>query len=146
MVADVCLPSEPSFLAIGDAKRDMSHRYKIRTFESGEQDGIVEAGTIVLPVDRSFSLFARTAEEAERKVQADIAGEKLPRSRVYQVCPPFGNPESIRAFAVCAQGECKRVYLDPAEGIYSEFRRLRYQDLRVNVQREAVSELQKVSA
>jgi hypothetical protein len=121
----------------------MSHRYKIRAFESGDQDGKVDAGTIVLPIERSFSLFARTVDEAERKVQEELASDKLPKGRVYQVCPPFGNPESIRAFAVNGNGECQRVFLDPASGVYSEFRRIRYKDLRVNQQREQVSEFQK---
>jgi len=121
----------------------MSHRYKIRAFESGDQDGVVEAGTIVLPLDKSFSIFARTVDEAERQLQNDLAEEKLVKGRVYQVCPPFGNPESIRSFAVSRAGECKRVYLDPASGVYSEFRRIRLKDLRVNVQREHVPELQK---
>lgn len=120
----------------------MSHRYKIRAFESGDQDGMVEAGTIVLPIDRSFSLFARSAEEAERNVKEDVAADKLPRGRVYQVCPPFANSESIRAFSVCLNGTCRRTYLDPASGIYSEFRRIRYQDLRVNLQREETRQLQ----
>ena len=122
----------------------MSHRYKTRAFESGDQDGIVDEGKIVLPIERSFSLFARTVDEAERKVQEDLVADKLPKGRVYQVCPPFGNPESIRAFAVTSEGGCRRVYLDPASGIYSEFRRIRYQDLRINVQRDHVGELQKV--
>jgi hypothetical protein len=122
----------------------MSHRYKIRAFESGDQQGIVDPGTIVLPIDRSYSLFARTADEAEIQVQADIASEKLPKGRVYQICPPFGNPESIRAFAVTLAGESERVYLDPASGVYSEYRRIRFKDLRVNHQRDQVPELQKV--
>ncbi len=121
----------------------MSHRYKIRAFESGDQDGGVEAGTVVLPIDRSFSLYARTVDEAERKLRDDVATDKLPKGRVYQVCPPFGNPESIRAFSVAMDGECKRAFLDPASGIYSEFRRIRYKDMRVNFQREHVEELQK---
>lgn len=120
----------------------MSHRYKIRAFESGDQDGAVDAGTIVLPIDRSFSLFARTAEEAERKVKEEVIADKLAKGRIYQVCPPFGNSESIRAFSVCLTGNFRRAYLDPASGIYSEFRRIRYQDLRVNLQREEASELQ----
>jgi hypothetical protein len=120
----------------------MSHRYKIRTFES-EQDGALEAGTIVMPLEKSFSIFARTVDEAERQLKQELAEEKLVRERVYQVCPPFGNPESIRAFAVTAAGECQRVFLDPATGVYSEFRRIRHQDLRVNAQREMISELQK---
>ncbi len=123
----------------------MSHRYKVRVFESGDQDGSVEAGTIVLPLDRSFSLFARSAQEAEAKVQGEVAAQKLAKGCVYQVCPPFGNPESIRAFSVDPAGNTKRVFLDPASGIFSEFRRIRYKDLRVNMQRDEVTELQQAS-
>jgi hypothetical protein len=122
----------------------MSHRYKIRAFESGDQDGGVEAGTIVLPVDRSFSLFARSADEAERKIQEDLAAAKLPKGRVYQICPPFGNAESIRTFSIGAEGECRRTFLDPASGIYSEFQRIRYKDLRTNPQRVEVELFQHV--
>jgi hypothetical protein len=122
----------------------MSHRYKVRVFESGDQDGSVGAGTIVLPLDRNFSLFARSAQEAEAKVQSEVATQALAAGCIYQVCPPFGNPESIRSFAVDSAGNVQRVYLDPASGIFSEFRRLRYQDLRVNKQREEVAELQQV--
>jgi hypothetical protein len=122
----------------------MSHRYKVRVFEGGDQDGSIEAGTIVLPLDRVFSLFARTAQEAEAKVQSEVAAEKLAWGCVYQICPPFGNPESIRAFSVDTMGNCQRTYLDPASGIFSEFRRIRYQDLRVNMQREEATELQQV--
>jgi hypothetical protein len=121
----------------------MSHRYKIRAFASGEEDGAVEAGTIVMPLEKSFSLFARTVEEAERLLKKELAEEKLDRGRVYQVCPPFGNPESIRAFSISLAGEYQRVFLDPASGVYSESRRIRHRDLRVNEQRDMVSELQK---
>lgn len=120
----------------------MGQRYKIRTFESGDQDGAVVEGTIVLPIDRSFTVDSRNVEEAEGKVREEVAEGKLPVGRVYQICPPFGNPESIRAFAVCSEGKCRRAFLDPASGIYSEFRRIRYTDLRVNPQRDRVKELQ----
>jgi hypothetical protein len=39
-------------------------------------------------------------------------------------------------------GKCQRVYLDQASGVYSEFRRIRYKDLRMNPQRHEVEELQ----
>jgi len=128
---------------IRQAEPGMSHRYKIRAFASGEEDGAVEAGTIVMPLDKSFSLFARTVDEAERLLKQDLAEEKLEHGRVYQVCPPFGNPESIRSFSVSLAGEYQRVFLDPASGVYSEFRRIRHRDLRVNAQRDMVTELQK---
>jgi len=127
-----------------EKKLGMSHRYKIRAFASGEHDGAVEAGTIVMPLEKSFSIFARTVEEAERQLKSDLAEEKLVRGRVYQVCPPFGNPESIRAFSISLAGEYQRVFLDPATGAYSESRRIRHRDLRVNAQRDMVAELQKV--
>jgi hypothetical protein len=120
----------------------MSQRYKVRAFESGDQDGVVEAGTVVLPVERSFSVYARGVDEAEHKVKQDVLAGKLAVGRVYQVCPPFGNSESIRSFSVCSEGKCRRTFLDPAAGLYSEFRRIRYSDLRVNPQREEAPLLQ----
>jgi hypothetical protein len=120
----------------------MSQRYKISAFQSGDQDGSVAAGTIVLPVERSFSIYSRGVDEAERTVRQDIADGKLASGRVYQISPPFGDSESIRAFSVCSQGVCRRAFLDPASGIYSEFRRIRYADLRVNPQREQAEVLQ----
>ncbi len=120
----------------------MSHRYKIRTFESGDQDGGVAEGVIVVPIDRSFAVYSRSADDAEKQLKEDLAAGKLPAGRVYQICPPFGNPESIRAFAVSSEGKCQRAFLDPASGIYSEFRRIRYRDLRLNPQRDQVAELQ----
>ena len=120
----------------------MSQRYKVRAFESGDQDGVIAEGTIVLPIERSFTVYSRSVNEAEQKVKDEICEGKLPAGRVYQVCPPFGNSESIRAFSVGLDGQSKRTYLDPASGIYSEFRRIRYVDLRVNLQREESQELQ----
>jgi len=120
----------------------MSQRYKISAFESGDHDGSIAAGTVVLPVERSFSIYSRGVDEAEQKVQREIAEGNLARGRVYQVSPPFGNSESIRAFSVCSEGKCRRAFLDPASGLYSEFRRIRYTDLRVNPQREEAGMLQ----
>jgi hypothetical protein len=120
----------------------MSQRYKVRAFESADQDGIVEAGTIVMPVERSFSIYSRNVADAEQKIQTDVTEGKLAAGRVYEICPPFGNPESIRAFSVCQERRFRRAYLDQASGIYSEFRRIRYTDLRVNPQREEAPALQ----
>jgi hypothetical protein len=120
----------------------MSQRYKVRAFESGDQDGIVDAGTIVMPVERSFSVYSRNVADAEQKIQAEVTEGKLATGRIYEICPPFGNPESIRAFSVCHQRIFRRAYLDPASGIYSEFRRIRYADLRLNPQREEAPALQ----
>jgi hypothetical protein len=104
----------------------MNYRYKIRMFESGDADSSVEAGTIVLPIDRGFSVFAASGEEAERRVSKDVTEGKLAKGRIYQICPEVGNPELIRSIAVGTDCVAMRVFLDPAKGLYSEFRRLRY--------------------
>jgi hypothetical protein len=104
----------------------MSNRYKIRMYESGDGDGCVVAGTIVVPIDRSFSVFAETADEAERKIQKDVVGKKLAGGRVYQICPQVGNAELIRSVAISESCEVQRIFLDPAKGLYSEFRRIRH--------------------
>ena len=103
----------------------MGNRYKIRTYQSGDQDGATVAGTIVLPIDRSFTIYAGTAQEAEQKLQKDVKHGKLSNGLVYQICPTFGNPELIRSVAAAIDGSFSRVFLDPAAGMYGEFRRIR---------------------
>jgi hypothetical protein len=95
-------------------------------YESGDGDGCVVAGTIVVPIDRSFSVFAETADEVERKIHKDVVGGKLAAGRVYQICPHVGNAELIRSVAIGESSEIQRIFLDPAKGLYSEFRRIRY--------------------
>lgn|SRR5581483_2441890 len=102
----------------------MSHRYMIRTYEDAEQKGATAAGTLVAPVNRDLSVYAYTADEAEKKLRSDIASGKLPAGKVYQICPWLANPELIRSVAASLDGTFYRVFLDPA-GLYSELRRIR---------------------
>lgn len=104
----------------------MSGRYKIRMHESADGDGSLAAGTIVVPIDRSFSVYGETADEVERKIVKDVADGKLSAGRVYQICPELGNTELIRSVAIGADSKIQRAFLDPAKGLYSEFRRIRY--------------------
>jgi hypothetical protein len=123
----------------------MNHRYKVRVFSSNEGDGEIAAGTIVQAIERSFYVQARSADDVERAIQLDISRHKLAKGRVYQVCPQFGNPEPIRAFSVAADGAVQRAFLDPAQGIYSEFRRIRYEDIRQSSRENLVPEFQQAS-
>jgi hypothetical protein len=104
-------------------------RYKIRMFESREGDGSVGAGTVVLPLDIYFSLSADTADEVERKICTGVAEGKLSAGRIYQICPGIGNAELIRSIAIGPDAKLIRVFLDPAKGLYSEFRRIRFPEL-----------------
>lgn len=121
----------------------MSQRYKIRAFESGDQDRTVAEGTVVVPIERSFAIYSRSAEDAEDELRDELAKGRLAVGRVYQICPPFGNPEAVRTVSVCEKGKCQRVFLDPASGSYSEFKRIRYSDLRKTEQRDEVPMLQR---
>jgi hypothetical protein len=104
----------------------MSNKYKIRMYESGNQDGGTTQGTVMLPVDRCFNVLAVSGEEAENIVRRDVQKGKLPLGRVYQVCPASGSSEPILALAAALDGNLERVSLDPASGLYAEFRRIRY--------------------
>ena len=103
----------------------MSCRYQIRVFESTEKDGATAAGTIVVPVSLTFSVYAYSGEEAERSIRKDIAKGKLAGGKVYQICPLLGNAELTRSVAVTLDGSFDRVFLDPATGPYSAYRRIR---------------------
>jgi len=116
----------------------MDYRYKIRMFESPDGHGNVAAGTIVRPIDQSFSLFAATADEVERKLCKSITEGKVAAGRIYQICPEFGNAELIRSVAIGSDSKSTRVFLDPANGLYSEHRRVRYpRPVEATVQHEA---------
>jgi hypothetical protein len=104
----------------------VNHRYKIRIFESGDQDGCLDAGTIVLPKDRSFSLNALCLDEVQRILCEYVRHGNLAAGRVYQICPLIGNPETIRSVAIGKDATAQRVRLEADRGMYSEFRRLRY--------------------
>jgi hypothetical protein len=103
----------------------MNHRYKIRMYESGDGDGSIADGTIVLAVDRGFSLDAASADDAERRIHKDVAAGKLEVGRVYEISPAVGNSELMRAIAFCSDSKAQRVILEAAKGMYSEFLRLR---------------------
>lgn len=103
----------------------MSCRYQIRVFESRSQDGATSAGTIVGPTALTLGVYAYSGEEAEKSIQKDIAKGKLARGRIYQILPVLGNFELTRSLAVALDGSSERVFLDPANGPYSEFRRIR---------------------
>ena len=103
----------------------MSQRYIIRVYEDCEKDGATGPGTVVEPVSAQIAVYAYTADEAEKKLQNDIASGKLKAGRVYQICPWLAVPELIRSFSAGLDGSFQRVFLDPAAGPYSEYRRIR---------------------
>lgn len=103
----------------------MSCRYQVRIFESTGKDGAISAGTIVTPVAFTFSIYAYSAEEAEQSVRKDVAKGKLGRGKVYQILPVIGNGEFVRSLAAASDGPFEHVFLDPAAGPFSEFRRIR---------------------
>ena len=104
----------------------MNHRYKIRMYESGDGDGSIADGTIILAVDRGFSLDANSADDAERTIRKDVAAGKLELGRVYEISPTAGDSELTRAIAFSPDSNARRVTFEAAKGMYSEFRRLRY--------------------
>ena len=95
-------------------------------YESGDRDGSLAPTTIVVPIERCFNLTARTSEAVELLIRKDVMDKKLPTGRVYQINPMIGNPEAIRSIALDEHANVARVFLDPAKGLYSEFRRIRY--------------------
>jgi hypothetical protein len=103
----------------------MSFRYQIRIFESTEKDGATAPGTIVTPISRTLSMYAYSAEEAEKSLRRDIEKKKLPRGKVYQICPVLLNGELIRSFGADLNGSFQHVFLDPAAGPYDELRAIR---------------------
>jgi hypothetical protein len=103
----------------------MSCRYQIRVFESMEKDGVTSAGTVVAPLSFTFSIYGYSAAEAEKQIRKDVGKGKLSRGKVYQILPVIGGGELARSVAVAADGSFAHVFLDPAAGPYSEFRRIR---------------------
>jgi hypothetical protein len=104
----------------------MNYRYKIRMYESGDSDGSLAAGTIVLPIDRAFSLQGVSADAVERNLRLEVLAGKMAGGRIYQICPEIGNPEALRSVAISENANAQRVILEVAKGLYSEFRRIRY--------------------
>jgi hypothetical protein len=103
----------------------MSCRYQIRIFESIDKDGGTQAGTFMAPLAHIFSVYAYSGDEAEKSIRKDVERGKLARGRVYQILPLLGNAELTRSLAAALDGSFERVFLDPADGPYSEFRRVR---------------------
>jgi hypothetical protein len=97
-------------------------------YESGDRDGSLAPATIVVPIERCFNLTAKTSSDVELQLRKDVMDKKLPTGRVYQINPMIGNPEAIRSIALDEHANVSRVFLDPAKGLYSEFRRIRYPD------------------
>lgn len=112
----------------------MNHRYKIRTFESRDGLRSLAAGTVILPMDPSFSLFATSIEGAEKNLCDEVRSGKLPPGRVYQICPLIGNPEAIRSIAIDEKANARRVVLDATVGMYSVLRSLRYSEAKATVE------------
>jgi hypothetical protein len=77
----------------------MNRRYKIRMYESGDGDGGIAAGIIVLTVDRIFSLDAASTVDAEHRIRQDVMDGKLSGGRVYEISPAIADSESIRTIA-----------------------------------------------
>ena len=107
----------------------MSGRYQVRMFESMEKDGATAAGTVLTPMAQTFSVYAESADEADKLIRRDITTGKRPRGKVYQILPVLGNAEFARSLAVSTEGSFDRVFLDPASGPYSEFRRIRLAEI-----------------
>lgn len=103
----------------------MSCRYQVRVFESVQQDGATAAGTTVRPSVETFSVYAYSADEAEKSICKGVANGKLKRGRVYQIWPFLGNGEFTRSLAIACDGSLHRVWLDPATGPFGELRRIR---------------------
>jgi len=102
-----------------------STRYNVRIYESRETPGATSPGTLVGPVDLTFTLYADSGAEAEKLLEKDVVNNKRQRGRVYQICPAIGNAELIRSIAFCADGTFQRVFLSPTDDLYSEVRRIR---------------------
>ena len=104
---------------------DMSNGYKVRVYESREENGALSLGTVVQPLDPSFTLSADSADEATNWIRTNVLRSRLPSSRIYQICPMIGNPEPIRSVAAGLDGSFSRVFLDPASELSGELRRVR---------------------
>ena len=100
-------------------------RYIIRVFADREENGATAPGTVVQPSSLQLSFYQDSADDAEKKLHQDVLNGKLPKGRVYQICPSLGSFEPIRSCAVAQDGSAQRVFLDPVDGLYSELRRIR---------------------
>ena len=94
-------------------------------FQSCKNDDETEPGTLVEIVERHLSTYASSADEAESALKRDVQSGKLPKGKVYQICPSLANTELIRSISAGKDGTFARVFLDPASGLYGTQRRIR---------------------
>jgi hypothetical protein len=104
----------------------VSNTYSVRIYESTDGKNLTSAGTIVALNGRTVNLYAYTAGEVESSIRERVRKGTLPSGKVYQICPGVGNSELIRSIAVLSDGSFERVFLDPAQGSFGEFRRIRF--------------------
>jgi hypothetical protein len=108
-----------------EALRTMSNTYSVRMYESTDGRNSTSAGTIVALSAHILTFYAYTAGEVETSIRRRVLKRTLPFGKVYQICPCFGNSELVRSIAVLSDGSFERVFLDPAQESYGEFRRIR---------------------
>ena len=101
-------------------------RYVVRVFADREQNNSTDEGTLVQPLDVQMSYYTDSADAAEKRLSREAAEGKIPKGRVYQICPSVASFEPIRSCAIALDGCSKRVFLDPAGGLYSVTRRIRF--------------------
>ncbi len=107
----------------------MNRRYKLRIHESGNRDGAIDAGTIVMHIGGGPAVEAKSIDEVEASIRKQVTADTFSRGCVYQICPPAGSGESLRSLAVAVDGSFRACILEPGNGIYSEFRRIRFPEL-----------------
>jgi len=100
-------------------------RYIVRVFTDVDQTNCTAAGTFVRPQELQLSFYTESADEAEKRLYREARESKLPKGRVYQICPPMGSFEPIRTCTISLDGSAQRVFLDPVDGLYGETRRIR---------------------
>jgi hypothetical protein len=103
----------------------MHNTYTVRVYESTDGKNSTSVGTIVALTGHSFAFHAYTAGEVEILIRKRILERALPFGKVYQICPSFGNSELVRSITLLSDGSFERVFLDPAQESYGEFRRIR---------------------
>jgi hypothetical protein len=104
---------------------NMSNSYSVRIYESSDGKDSTTTGTIMRLSARTFNIYAESAGEVETTIRTRVLAGALPFGKLYQICPAFGNAEFIRSVAVLSDGSFERVFLDPAQESYGEFRRIR---------------------
>ncbi len=104
----------------------MPHRYKVRVYESGDQDGATAAGTLVLHIGGSSAIEAGSVECAKTEIQTQVKAGRLARGCVYQICAAGTSPEHSTAFTADLQGLFHACQLAAATGLYAEFRRIQF--------------------